>query len=631
MPDKSFNIQKYIQSVEKVDLFIIGLIVSLMVAVTYHPFYFGDELIPWFVTEKNYGFIQSLIEYSGYKPRLIFNSLWIAFSSMDLPRSVPAVILGITQTLNAILIYKLLTKICNDRLISWLAVIAFLTNRFGIVIWYDYLSGIIESLSLCFFLAGLYLLHSDGVGKFKVTAALLLFVACVLVHERYGVAIFSVVVLSALFIDSLRPYRLYLLVISITPIVVFIFLNQMMGENSINMGTSGQNVEAGSKVIISFITYLGNVFFQINYGKTWFFGALNLESMPGLVVSIASAVGLFAIYVYGITTRTGKFDFKKVSIYLGGIIAFIAVASLPGVDRQEGRWLQPVAAMMVIFYAYIFSRNVLMSTFLFLIGINSFYFFTGSLNDVANVGSSKIAHEIGVTLTSGASVGNNGLIIDGGSDTAWAIGGGSALGHNTYSGDLFVKANAIDDIMISIQPKNKKHIGSGFDFTLIRSEKNVHHSFVFKQYPINVARGIFSPEDLADLKKVVLGESGHWDEWVFPKTFEKSSELLLTKGFDGFYEGDVSKFHKNLLIYKAKKLDNRRTTMRIQVNWTDDKDEFMRAFIKVVELQKEAKEYSAFIDAPAGAKKGLVYATLHDDSEGSAILESVSLGLVENN
>jgi hypothetical protein len=71
--------------------------------------------------------------------------------------------------------------------------------------------------------------------------------------------------------------------------------------------------------------------------------------------------------------------------------------------------------------------------------------------------------------------------------------------------------------------------------------------------------------------------------------------------------------------------------MRIQINWMNARGEFIKAFIKVVELQKEAKEYSAFISAPADAVKGLVYATLHDDSSGSGVLESVSIGLIKDN
>lgn len=631
MLDKSVNGSLNIKSFEKIDFLSIGLIVSLMVAVVYQPFYFGDELIPWLVTGKNQGFIQSLLEYSGYKPRLIFNSLWIFFSSVELPRYVPSAIVAISQTVNAILIYKLINKISNDRLVSWLAVLAFLTNRFGVVIWYDYLSGIIESLSLCFFIAGLYLLHSDRITKLKIVFALHLFVFSVLVHERYGVAIFSVVLLSAFLIESLKPYRLYLMVVSVLPIAVFILLNQVVGENDIKMGTAGQEVKAGSKMLYSFITYLGNVFFHINYGKSWFFGALNLESIYGLIVSTASAIVLFVIYIYGLAFHERKINLKKAGIFFGCIIAFIAIASLPGTDRQEGRWLQPVAAMVIIFYAYIFSKNVLAIILLFLISLNSFYFFTGSLNHIANVGSAKIAHTVGTTLTSGAAIGNNGLIIGGGNDTSWAIGGGSALGHNTYSGDLFIKANSIEDMSILIQPDNKTYIDNGFDFALIRSEQNAHHSFVFKQYPISVARLILFPENLSSLKKVTLGKSGDWQSWIFSKKTETGGELLLTKGFDGFYEENSSKLHGNLIIYNGRKINDERTTMRIQINWMNARGEFIKAFIKVVELQKEAKEYSAFISAPADAVKGLVYATLHDDSSGSGVLESVSIGLIKDN
>lgn len=624
------NMQHHSPANEKVDFLILAIIISLMVVVTYHSFYFGDELIPWLVLERHDNFLGALSEYSGYKPRLIFNSLWITFSFFELSRFVPAAIFAISQFVTAALIYKIISNICQDRLLSWLAVLAFLTNRFGIAIWYDYLSGIIESLSLCFFLAGLYLLHHERAEKYKIISSFVLFVCCVLVHERYIAGIFVSVILSALLVDSLKPYRLHLFLASLFPALVFFLLNQTLGQNSIAMGTSGQEVGLGLKTLLSFITYLGNIFFHINYGKPWFFGALTIDSELGLKISTISALIFAIVYFTGLLYKNRQINPKKAIIYFGCIVAFVAVASLPGTDRQEARWIHPVAAMMLFLYASSFSKPTFLKLLLLLISINCFYFFSGALNGVANVTSSKIAQTLGITLTSGTLLGNKGIIIGGGNGTSWAIGGGSALGNDTYDGKLFTKANAINNKQVFLQPEGDNYIDGSFDFALIfSSERNAHQAFMFKQHSISYARTLLSPDTLSSNEKIILGKQGKWDSWIFANKQHVKGDLLLAKNFDGFFEIDASKLNNNFLIYTAKKIDDRKTTMRIQVNWMDENNQFINAFIKVVELKKESEIFSESIIAPQTAKKGLVYATLHGDSVGEAILESVEIGVTE--
>src|SRR5690349_22389873 len=177
------------------DHLLFWLIAFLAIAAAYHPYFFGDEINALRDTDTVGSFLKSLAISSAYKPRLIFNSIWVIGGLHDWPRwgfaAINAFCMAGAGTLTALIASRYLMA---TRLQIWMLLGAtVLLSRFGVMLYFDYVSGIIETLSLFLFLCMVVLSIEAARQRIFVfmCAAVVAATAAVLVHERYMAATFA--------------------------------------------------------------------------------------------------------------------------------------------------------------------------------------------------------------------------------------------------------------------------------------------------------------------------------------------------------------------------------------------------------------------------------------------------------
>ncbi|UWX04316.1 hypothetical protein H1235_03525 [Pseudoxanthomonas sp. NC8] len=170
----------------------------LAMAWAYHPYFFGDEISPLLDTRNADGFLDSLRVISQYKPRLIFNAIWALGGESGWPRwayaGVNAAAMAATCSLAAMLVDR---HAAASRLQAQPLVGCIVGSRFAAMLYFDYVAGIIETLSIALLL-GVIALSIPAMTSGRLAAwlgAVGLAVAMVLVHERFmaGTAALAVV------------------------------------------------------------------------------------------------------------------------------------------------------------------------------------------------------------------------------------------------------------------------------------------------------------------------------------------------------------------------------------------------------------------------------------------------------
>jgi len=122
----------------------------------YHPYYFGDELFSFNFGEQAGNTLMGVFNgLNSYKPRMVMNFLWAVIVSQDLPRWIPMIVNAAALAGCAALVYSMARVYFNARrLPALLAAAMMVACRFNIMLYFDYVSGTVEAISLLFLLAG---------------------------------------------------------------------------------------------------------------------------------------------------------------------------------------------------------------------------------------------------------------------------------------------------------------------------------------------------------------------------------------------------------------------------------------------------------------------------------------------
>lgn len=440
----------------------------------YHPYYFGDELTSFFRHPRERTFLNIFGDFNSYKPRLVFNAIWALYGDFSAPRYVPMVVNAICLGGAASVLYFIgRNRYDASRGTSILIAIIFLTSRFGMMLHFDYLSGNIETLSaLLFFSAIYYLLGFIGADYGEPVHLLYIFaLSClmVFVHERYIVATFvmgSLLVVSS-FKEKTGRYSRIVCGVSVflLPFIMFFLAGNIFSSMSISTGTAGRSIDVGVQTGLIAIRYFGNVLLGLNFGSPWFVGSLNVSNGVGVSVIPVLTVSLFFAWMGVLLFKRKGTNWPRIFMMLGLIASLIVVAALPGPDKQESRWMFPVAgllSLLVISVSRGRTANVLLSIYLV---VNAVYFFTGSYREIFNVQASSEAGSFGDSFSKVEWNGKAGLILDAPEPQAsWWLGGDTILGNDGKSGLIFCRVNFEIDSACIFPPSSGEGDAERFEF-----------------------------------------------------------------------------------------------------------------------------------------------------------------------
>jgi hypothetical protein len=619
------------------DYVLAWIIVFLAMAAAYHPYFFGDEINALREIGAPGSFLKSLAISSEYKPRLLFNSIWVIGGMHEWPRwgfaAINAFCMGGIGALTARIASRYLAA---TRLQIWMLLgSTVLLSRFGVMIYFDYVSGIIETMSLFLFLCAVVLSIEGARRKASgfVCLAVVAATAAVLVHERYMAATFA---FSCVFAGYAvvcgrrnRPAWMFPMIaaMAVIPPATFILLTKYFGSLPISTGTSATEVALNLGTVKVFFTYLANVFLGMNFGKDWFVGSLNMGSRAGFRWSLAFAAAFlpaWAIYLRSVGRDRGRW--LMIFALLAVIGALVVMASLPGEGRQEARWIYPVGVFVGLLFLCAPSavpRYLLLGLAAVL---SALHWGSGALMTTANVYESRSARNLAVGVNNLIPTGRNAVLM-GIEGADWMVG-------HSQGAAYFARRNFIIPLSLRVHESTDSSILSWADVGLLRVGSDDRGAALFSPIYGTPLKLMLDPQQIeryrgATGSPAFLGQGRAWEGWVWsraPKLGDDGLVLEAPTHFAAFTSVPAHQLDMQTLTYRARLLEpGSPSKMRLQVNWMDEKDRFIDATIQVVDVGKDVRDYSMQVIAPPHARGGLVYANLHDGETKAVLLESVRI------
>jgi hypothetical protein len=622
------------------DLTLITALVLLAFAMTAHPYFFGDELVPRAVALSNgHSFTATFEAVSRYKPRILFNGIEALLSSISATRYVSAMIVAVCMAWINILLYLSIRKLlAGTRALALMVVAVTLTSRYGAMFFFDYVSGLIELLATALLLSSLVCVRLAWIADFKrsfAAIALAAAILCVATHERYAVAFLAaggLLLLIECFGGNGRRRSgvlVWCVGYGMVPLLLFVLANNYLGGNSLLMGTAGQTVKFGGNTLWTGLTYSYNVFLGGNYGYDWFWGTYNYHHPVGKLIGLMT--GAWTVVMLATMAFRREIVWRNqwvalVLLFVSG--ALVAVASLPGTERQEARFMFPAGVMSLIMWIVLTRdrwRYAIVGTVLM---TNIFYVATASYDSIYNIAGSRSARALASSLRAVAPSGLHGIVI-GNVDNDWTIGGGSA---DARPGMTFSHLNLQGGLQIDPLISQRPPAWSEYDFALVYSGLGPHREAIYQTVSIAQAENTLKPEvDGSELDKLPvqdqLGDSLNWGKWHYttPMKAASASFRLSSRG-DAWISVPAQKLTGRRLVYSARATKETAVPMRLQVNWhAAENNRFISSSIRVVALGPQWHSYSMLLYPPPGASSGNVYMSLHDGTQGEAEVQSVNL------
>ncbi|MFV7455638.1 hypothetical protein ACNPMX_12705 [Stenotrophomonas maltophilia] len=621
----------------RVDAVLWMALCGLAMAVAYHPYFFGDEMSPLRDASAAGSFGQALQVISLYKPRLLFNAIWAYGGVHEWPRWAFGAINAVAMMAIGALAAQLARRwFAATRLQLWLLLGCILLSRFSAMVYFDYVSGIIETLSFACFLGAVSLsdraVRSNGV--LSALAAVALATAAVLVHERYIAGTFALgcVIALALWVHKdLRRNRIaWLLVpgVALVPGAIFLSLVALMHSLPASTGTSGQEVMLNAGTLKVFASYLGNAFLGLNFGRPWFVGALTMDSRRGLLVAVVAAC-LFAL-AWGAFIRSLRCDLRAARAALGLLMllgAMVVMASLPGEGRQEARWMYPVGTLVCLLALASPTAWVRLVLLLLTLGLGAVHWASGSLDQTANVYVSRTARNLSEGINTMTPPGRNALLYGLGEDP-WDVGHRSGV-------QTFAQRNFRLPVNMQIfDPARIEEQRQWADLLVIRSVVDTNQVAHFASVNGEVMHMILDPERIDAVRGQVSvdallgGGNEGWKDWRWSHPAAQADAVTASVGGaerrEGFREWPAPRLAGKTVVYRARSPGGD-AQMRLQVNWMGADGHFIGASIHVVHPTAEWQEFPMLMDVPDGAESGLVYASVHDGEQGVVEIEQIRL------
>ena len=616
-----------------IDILLIILITGLVFGLAYHPYFFGDELVAQnLAIHNNYSFSAIYQEVNSYKPRLIFNGIDALLAKYQASRSLHAFLVVACMVWINILLYSIVRNLLKgSRALCWLLVATVLTSRYGVMFYFDYLSGLIELLSTALLISVFYMAWLAWHEEFKgwyATGALLTAILTVFVHERYAVGLlaFGCALGIAEFVGSLAKKRFIVLVwalsLGVVPLLLFWVATKTLADLPITTGTSGHSVTLSRDTLLCMLTYIYNVFLGGNYGHEWFWGHYNHLQPVGKLIGWATALCTIVMTVMIVLLKKLVWGNRWLGLSLIGVaLAFIVIASLVGSGRQEARFMFPVGILVTMIWIIMTKGAWRYFTISIILVVNIIFLLLDSNDSISNVYSSRAARSISESLLSVKPNGQRGIVV-GNNDNKWSINGGAS------NGDAFSKVNLKNVLHIESLVMGRLIDPALYDFGLAFIGFGPHRTARYRIVSVETALILAGVSDVDKLPiHSVIGNKDIWSEWLWNiKPDNSNGAVVLRSGIEGWKSMPSSDLDGRWLVYQARVRNDEKVPMRLQVNWhAKQNNQFLSTSIQVVYPNEVWHSYSTLLTAPQGADIGYVYATLHDGAQGEVELRSVEL------
>lgn len=622
------------REVSVADYLLLVAVTLIMGMMAFHPYYFGDEILPFYFSYKPGATVWSIYSsLNEYKPRLIFNGIWAIAAQYGAPRYVFTLfIVGSISSMAMLAYHVARVQFLTSRLVALTAGAIIITSRFSMVSYYDYVAGTIESLSaLCFFFAVALVMAPKAFGQIsQAWRGVLAAFGCVLavfIHERYmagTVALGIVMIVRSLMRGGRAFDRKTLsvgLAFSVVPVLLFVMAIRLQGSLPLTTGTNGTQIAISFGVIERALIYLGNVFLGINLGHQWLVGSLQFSGILHIAVITGLACLFGLLYLFVLTLGRREVAWGRVAEIIFLIGALICVASLPDASRQEGRWMTPALVLLVFLGMHLGRARAAYLLLLFVMNLT--YLMAGSQFKIYNVEASRMASAIAAPLNRLRPEGSRGIVLNAPDNGAqWVLGGYGGFGNDGTSGSVFGKLNFASQIQVDPSVTTSRD----HDFGLYYLGPGLDNESVFAYIGRRQLEVLQHPGEIMPGAGQTVAGSGVWGAWHWDGDMTMTAGAVeLRSGVIGTLNVPASDLDHKLIVYRAKALDGDAVPMRIQINWADGKGNFLGAFIKVVDVGKAEQNFVAVVVAPAGAREGTVYANLHDGATGTVELSSIRL------
>lgn len=620
--------------VDIADLLLLLAATLVIGAIAYQPYFFGDELMPFYYSYEPGATLWSIYsQLNAYKPRLVFNGIWALGAYFAAPRyAFMLITIGGIVAAAWLLYYLARLQFGASRWIALSAGAVIVTSRFSMLVYYDYIAGIIEALSMACFLFAVVLVIAPSAFKslgstIRFALTVIACVVAVFIHERYmaGTVALGIVVIArsvASLRSNPRVGRVWHgIVIAVIPVVAFFIANKACGSLPIATGTAAKPVTLSLGTLERATVYLGNVFLALNHGYQWLVGSLQLHGTLHIAVIVVMATVLALIYIWIIVYRRKEIQWVRVAEIALLICALIAAASLPGWSRQEGRWMTPVLALAVVMGMHLGrTKAVFLAA---LLAANLIYLMASSESSVYNIEASRMADAIAAPLNTLHPSGRIGIVLNAASrGTHWVLGGAGVSGNTGDSGAAFSRANFASRVQVDPAVA----AGGDYDFGLYYTGEPNASRPVFAYLDKRQVQLIRHPETLPNGAGQLIGGSDAWRQWTWSVSPRLSQEgVELRPGVIGTWSMPSTELDHKLIVYRARSLTEGPVPMRIQVNWSGARGRYLGTFITVVGVGTTMENFVAFMDAPAGATGGTIYANLQDGATGAVELKSIRL------
>lgn len=622
-----------------IDIMLIVLVTGLAFGLAYHPYFFGDELMAHrLAIQYDYSFSSIFQGMNNYKPRLVYNGIQALLTEYQASRLVHAAqVTGYMVWINVLLYGVVRYLFKADRVIAWLLIATVLTSRYGMMLYFDYLAGLIELLSTALLLSVLLLAWLAWRESYKwgyAVAAGVAAILCIFTHERYVAGLlaagFAIAIAECIAPSGKRRPLVvgWALALGFVPLLLFWAANKTLGSLPITTGTAGQIVKLGGDTFWSALTYVYNVFLGGNYGHEWFWGHYNYLHPLGRIMAWATVL-CTTIMTAVIVLRKGiAWHNRWLGLSLAGVaVALIAIASLTGSDRQEARFMFPVGILVTIIWIIMLKSAWRHVPITVILATNIMYLLLESHDSIANVYASRAAKSVAGSLNGIIPNGRNGIVV-GNNNDSWTIGGGSAVYMGLRPGDTFSKVNLKSGVNIDPFVVGQAFDVAHYDFGLAFNGFGPHRTARYRLVSVGTAlilAGVSNTDKLP--VNAVLGSDETWTRWhwnVQPDQVEGA--VKLRAGTEGWRSMPVSVLDGRWLVFSARAKEGARASMRLQVNWHAKQDNrFLSTTIQVVYPNQTWHSYATLLNAPPDAEIGYVYATLHDGAQGVVEVQSVEL------
>lgn len=613
-----------------VDLAAIAVATFALSIYFYHPYYFGDEMFSFNFGERSGNTLMGVFTgLNSYKPRIVMNFLWAVIVSQDLPRWVTMVVNGTALAGCAALVYWIArVHFTARRLPALLAAAMMVACRFNIMLYFDYVSGTVEAISLLFLLAGVAVAMPSLVFMQRqrlvcLAAAMVFFILSVFTHERYALALLGLSGVAVLRWWHLRravgPRPLvFALITAVVPLGLYVVAVKVLSDQPVAMGTSGQTVSVSVDTLKVASTYLVNLFLGGNHGPQYFVGMFNHASprYPYVFVPLA-IVSLLVWCLPWLRPQWRSTTYLAPMLaFLAAIVGLVAIASLPGPARQEARWMFPAMAFLLLFVFAGYRHKAQLAILAVLAATQLFYMFFGSMWSIASITGARLAISISDSLST-LRPGGNGVVVAGPEpDISWVLGDDGKVycrlnlpkGQCLYPRAEFIKGNVQD-----------------FTYGLVVGEPNLRGRPGFSVISAEQARSLMDPKALPPPTRK-LGEGQDWSGWVGIAPNHVHAEGLELLGLSEVTrQQSATELDRHIILYTAQSADGMPGKMRLQVNWHGQDGQFISTQIEVVDIGLEARTYPLLAVVPTGATQAYVYATLPDDHSGKVLLRSIEV------